>query len=1082
MSSPEEQILQAIAVANDHNRTQDRSVYEQAIHFLNQVRLKADQTWRVALSLFLATNEQGTRRYETEVRLYALTVINSFLEMNQLKAKLDDEAFVTLRDQFLHYLRSEYLFGPSENANYYLRNKFSQVFSLFFLATYESQWPNFFDEIFTLLKPPPESGAKPLNSAISSFFLRLVQEISSEVADQVLKNARSYSAERHARDGRIRDLVRDRDAARINEAVLAIIADAKQRLDQLNAAGDQVRKKEAYVEEIVDLGIRAFASYVPWIDINLTVTPETIPMLFSLLQEEASGIRLATCTSLTRIVTKGLKVPSDKLKLIQVLSLGPVLEQLEAQTRAQIKALANRSEPLESFRESLSIATNFLGIELINLCNNTALSPDEVQAATNLLLELMPTFLHFLEDELEDVSLWVIPLLTEILNTYKKAKQASPHGYMTAERRAFLDKAIAILVRKLKYEEEDEPDDWDDDDFAEFENFRKENRKAIDTVAALDLEMVTNYISQWAHTALATYESGNELPWDQAELAIYLVFTYGELGAKERGKGRLAFCMAPNIPKEERKTTDYSEYPLTPLGELMQSLIRSGISTYKDPVVAMQFFETVTRYADFFKVRKEYILPALEAFLDYRGVHHKATSVRKRVFYLFHRFVQALRIDIDIQHVPTILQAIQDVLTIEKPVLRPAWDDSDYEGISDDSLAEALAHPTLFDSQIYMFEAAGALISTLWSLPEPQAAALQTVCAPLLAHLSRYLQMGMDGTEDDDIRIVTIHHCIQALGNIPKGFPEFPSPVPENYIMPPIAEFRQIGEAILVSLGIVGEWRIVREAARFAFGRLIFAAGPSVADFIPRLMGSLLAHFEISEFVDFISFLSHMTHKLQSDFRGVLEEVITPLGGHVSNLIAQPITGTDDRITRVDTKKAYLNFLNTTMTSNLGSVFVSPANAPNLGPFLETILQIALDTSDPLNQKLAIAFTTKFVLAFGQIAPTANGAYVNPPIVVPGIEQFIYQRVLVVAFSIPFLPDFNVKDAGAIAALNEIANLLQAIVKARGDEAVTYISTVFLPSQNLPPGTIMELTNNMTNMDKRGFQKYLSDLVKASRS
>jgi exportin-T len=55
-------------------------------------------------------------------------------------------------------------------------------------------------------------------------------------------------------------------------------------------------------------------------------------------------------------------------------------------------------------------------------------------------------------------------------------------------------------------------------------------------------------------------------------------------------------------------------------------------------------------------------------------------------------------------------------------------------------------------------------------------------------------------------------------------------------------------------------------------------------------------------------------------------------------------------------------------------------------------------------------------------------------------------------------------------------------MKARGDEALSYISTVFLPSQNLPPETIMELTNNMRNMDKRGFQKYLSDLVKASRS
>ena len=65
--------------------------------------------------------------------------------------------------------------------------------------------------------------------------------------------------------------------------------------------------------------------------------------------------------------------------------------------------------------------------------------------------------------------------------------------------------------------------------------------------------------------------------------------------------------------------------------------------------------------------------------------------------------------------------------------------------------------------------------------------------------------------------------------------------------------------------------------------------------------------------------------------------------------------------------------------------------------------------------------------------------------------------------------------------LQEIANLLQTIVKVRGDEALTYISTVFLPSQNVPAATAIELTNSIRSLDKRGFQKYLTDFVKASR-
>jgi exportin-T len=61
---------------------------------------------------------------------------------------------------------------------------------------------------------------------------------------------------------------------------------------------------------------------------------------------------------------------------------------------------------------------------------------------------------------------------------------------------------------------------------------------------------------------------------------------------------------------------------------------------------------------------------------------------------------------------------------------------------------------------------------------------------------------------------------------------------------------------------------------------------------------------------------------------------MAPLASHVSNLISQPITGTDDKMNRIDTKKAYLNFLNTIMTSNLGAVFVSSGTFPvNSGGF-----------------------------------------------------------------------------------------------------------------------------------------------------
>ena len=86
------------------------------------------------------------------------------------------------------------------------------------------------------------------------------------------------------------------------------------------------------------------------------------------------------------------------------------------------------------------------------------------------------------------------------------------------------------------------------------------------------------------------------------------------------GKGRAAFCQAPHIERDTRKATDYSEYPLTPHGEMLFNLVQSGIASFPNKTVALQFFETVARYTDFFKVRKECIIPALEPMIDARSV------------------------------------------------------------------------------------------------------------------------------------------------------------------------------------------------------------------------------------------------------------------------------------------------------------------------------------------------------------------------------------------------------------------------------------------------------------------------------
>ena len=111
-----------------------------------------------------------------------------------------------------------------------------------------------------------------------------------------------------------------------------------------------------------------------WIDINLTVTPTTIPLLFSLLSDPSLPIRLGTTNALSKIVSKGLKEPGDKLQLIKVLSLGQVLESLEEKTRIeQEKRGQDIDEAEETYREALGRLLNAVGLELSKLTEDVCI-------------------------------------------------------------------------------------------------------------------------------------------------------------------------------------------------------------------------------------------------------------------------------------------------------------------------------------------------------------------------------------------------------------------------------------------------------------------------------------------------------------------------------------------------------------------------------------------------------------------------------------------------------------------------------------------------------------------------------------
>lgn len=124
---------------------------------------------------------------------------------------------------------------------------------------------------------------------------------------------------------------------------------------------------------------------------------------------------------------------------------------------------------------------------------------------------------------------------------------------MTTEKLTFLTSFLKVVIEKLKWDPDTPPDDLEQDERAAFESMRKvcgnyvfgqksstkasqkDLRKFIDAVLVLDLDIVTQALSDHAHTVLIAYENGTQLAWVDAELAIYLVYLYGELGTKDKG-------------------------------------------------------------------------------------------------------------------------------------------------------------------------------------------------------------------------------------------------------------------------------------------------------------------------------------------------------------------------------------------------------------------------------------------------------------------------------------------------------------------------------------------------------------------
>lgn len=490
--------------------------------------------------------------------------------------------------------------------------------------------------------------------------------------------------------------------------------------------------------------------------------------------------------------------------------------------------------------------------------------------------------------------------------------------------------------------------------------------------------------------------------------------------------------------------------------------------------------EICVRYGSFFEKQTQYITPVLQNFLQL--VHHPVVKVKTRSWYLFQRYVRLLRLPIG-SLAETIVQNLSDLLIIKAEVATEAEGDDASEDL--DTYADSV-----FNSQLYLFEAIGCICGSPTVAVEKQVQLSQSVMIPIFSDMQQNLAPARS-SDADEHAVLQIHHDIMALGTLARGFSDWtpgsssPNQAPAQEIQ---AAFARVSEATLVALESRKTSFIIRTAARFAFSRLVGVLGSNILPQLPRWIDGLLTESSTKDEVAlFLRLLDQVIFGFKNDIYSFLDNLFTGLLQRVFSGLAEPTTGTDDEIQLAELKREYLNFLLVLLNNDLGSIIVSTTNQPFFDTVVRTIEHFTKDAEDFPTAKMAFLVLIKMCVTWGGpdvvvIAGQTNGTTPVPQPALPGLDRFMMTRFSPLCWGLPATPSFNAKDAQARLVLGEAANLQKTIYSKTGQEYLSWLRDNELRNMGMNDDMINDYLNKLTGLDAKGFKAYFQSFVNRAGS
>jgi len=991
------------------------------------------------------------------VRLVCLEVVNNAVQVQNL----DQNSVVFLKTTLLDYVRRTYGSGSQEAPDQpSLQNKLAQTMTYLFVHLYASGWETFIDD-FLALTSSPNSGCMD-NVPGVVLYLRMLNSVHDEIADVFLSRQSTDSK----RNTDLKDLVRERDMPKV----------ARSFQDLLSTYSGQN-------DNIIEHTLKAIKNWVSWIDISLIINQDMLNLLFPLVgRTNSSGkvdtVRDEAINTFTEIVGKKMK-RADKMELISFLNLREIISQLIA------------SPPLHEFQKTPRYDTD-LGEAVAKLVNNVmqdivkALEDSQSDNETRVkaerhLIDFLPLLLRFFSDEYDEICSTVIPSLTDLLTLLRKIENLPP-SYVE-----MLRPILNAVILKMRYDETSTWGDQDEQtDEAEFEELRKRLEHLQKSIAAINQPLYVEVLTSVIATAFQTLdERGSQMDWRDLDVALHELYLFGELALPNQGlnaKNQPSPEVAETLVVMMRKMVDsgmlsqLKEYRVWHGSPTNCSL--AGVAEFPHPAILLQYLLICNRFTAFFESNTEYIPRVMENYV--RIVHHTHPRIRLRSWYQFFRFVKQLRGHVG-QMAEMVIQSIRDLLPIKAEVPK---DDAEEDMSSDET---DTSEEAVFTSQLYLFEAIGAVSSTNATPVEKQVLYVRSVMEPLYVDLEQHLPRAKSG---DAQATLQIQHIIQAMGALAHGFTDHQLGASNSGPPPAQAvseEFSRTAEAILIALADLNGNREIRAACRGAFSKLLTVLGTAVLPQLPQWIDGLLSKSSKDEMAFFLRLLDQIVFGFKAQIYDVLNILLQPLLRRVFEGLAEDITGTDDEIQLAELRREFLQFLQIIINNDLQGVLISGTNQGFFDTIIGSVITLGriIDHSNLVASRLAITLLSRMTGVWGgpdvaniSANPSAPSGSPNPTI--PGFDQFVLDSFHSLCWEIIQEPTFRPgKDAQSRQVLVEIAALEQAIYVKTGDLLIQRLQSTIFPTFGIDGQEF--LRSMTTSTDKKTFANYLLRLVKDRR-